>query len=631
MKNKIIFLESIFTATILICIFFAYRPSLFNGFTCWDDNIYVVENETIRDLSWTSLKTIFTTDVSLNYTPLTSLSFAGEYHFFKYTPFFYHLDNLLLHLAVVALVFIFTLRLSLSLPVSMLAALVFGLHPMHVESVAWVTERKDVLYAFFYMLALIFYWDYLRKKRKIFYALSLLCGFLSILAKPMALSLPLVLFVLDWFYGRKFEKKLLFEKIPFGLVIFPIAWLTYNLNARIIDLKFPDAVLTWGWTLTFYLKKFFFPFDFLPLYELPFPVKLSNLQFAGAFIIFIFIIVSLIYFRKNRWLAFSFLFYFTSIFFLLRFDKSADLCIVADRFMYLPSVGFCILLGVLAGRLFAWAKNQNLFYAVGLMAITLGCLYWLASATYQQCKIWGDGVAFWNKVLKHYPLSAMAYNQRALAYKEHGDLEKALADYTQAIVLLPNYDFALTNRGIVYKQMGKFQQAYNDHSQAIAVNPDFSEAYLNRGNVLFSAGDFKSALADYSKAIGTIGVSARRKSTIYQAETYSRRGCAYFFMKDYENALGDFNKTLEINPDNIVALDNRAIIFSIQGQKDKALADFERSLKLAPKNVVNYVNRAQLYYQSDDKKSALEDIQKALVLDPKYKRALELKSLIEKR
>lgn len=631
MLPKSRFLKPTLLTLVLGCVFWAYWPSLFNGFVSWDDNLYVVENETIRHLSGASLKTIFTTDVSLNYTPLTSLSFAGEYHFFKYNPFYYHLDNLLLHLAVVALVFILALRLSLSLTVAALAALFFGLHPMHVESVAWVTERKDVLYAFFYMLALVLYWNYLTGKSRVSYFGSLICGLLSILSKPMALSLPLVLFVLDWFWGRKPDRKLFFEKIPFALVIFPIAWLTYSLNARVIELKFPDAVLTWGWTLTFYLKKFVLPFDFLPLYELPSPVTLSNPEFIGALIFAIFIVSSLIYFRKNRWLVFAFLFYFVSIFFLLRFDSRADLCVVADRFMYLPSVGFCILAAVYFRRLFLWSKSQNKVVAVGLCVIAFGCLLFLGTTTFHQTKIWGDGIAFWNKVLKVYPANALGYNQRGLAYKERGDLESALADYSQAIALLPAYDFALTNRGIVYKEMGKFEQAYDDHTQAIAVNRDFSEAYLNRGNVLFSAGDFKAAIADYTKAIGTIGVSARRNSTPYRAESYSRRGSAYFFMKDYGNALSDFNAALEINPDNVVALDNRAIIFSIRGQKDKALADFERSLRLVPGNAVNYVNRAQLFYESGDKKSALSDINFALILKPEYQRALELKSLIEKQ
>ncbi len=630
MLNKSTFNNLLVLAIILAGVFCAYWPSLFNGFVSWDDNIYVVENEIIRNLSWSTLKTIFTTDVSLNYTPLTNLSFALEYHFFGYNPFYFHLNNLLLHLAVTGLVFVFALRLSLSLTVASFAALFFGLHPMHVESVAWVTERKDVLYAFFYMLALLFYWNYLTRNSKISYGASLVCGSLSILSKPMALSLPFVFFILDWFYGRKIDRKIFFDKIFFGFLIFPIAWITYALNARVIALKFPDALLTWVWTFTFYIKKFLFPFNFLPLYELPRPVKIFNLEFASSLLIAVLIIAALIGFRKNRWLIFAFLFYFISIFFLLRFDYSADLCIVADRFMYLPSVGICIALAVFLHKFHGKIKNHKLFWRNGFLAAVIFVFSYLALTTYHQTKIWGDEIAFWSKVLKYYPSNALGYNQRGLAYKQAGDLENALRDYNQAILLLPDYDFALTNRGIVYKELGKFQQSWDDHSRAIAKNPDFSEAYLNRGNVLFSAGDYQGAITDYNKAIMTVNISSRRKSTVYRAESYSRRGSAYFFMKEYENALQDFNRALEINPDNVVALDNRAIIFSIRKEKDKALVDFSRSLRLVPGNAVNYVNRAQLYYDSGDKTAALADIKTALILNPNSKRALELKARIEK-
>lgn len=632
-KVKVKYIKSynlLVLTAVLVIVLSVFWPSLFNGFVSWDDNIYVVENEIIRNFSWDSLKTIFTTDVSLNYTPLTSLSFAAEYHFWGYQPFYYHLNNLLLHLLVTALVFLFALRLAGSWIVAVIASLLFGIHPMHVESVAWITERKDVLYAFFYMLALLFYWSYLTSRRKVFYGLSLGCGLLSILAKPMALSLPLVLFALDWFYGRKLERKIFFDKILFGLTIFPIAWLTYALNSRAVNIKFPEAILTWVWTFVFYIKKFIFPFEFLPLYQLPNPVQITNPEFASAVFILITIIAVLIYFRKNRWLIFAFLFYFLSIFFLLRFDNSVDLCLVADRFMYLPSVGFCLLFAVCFQKLFVWAKNQNGFWYTALIIVLGGCFLFLGRTTYQQSKIWGNEIVFWNRVIKKYPTFAMGYNQRALAYKQSGDRERALEDYSRAIALFPQYDFALTNRGIVYKELGKFQKAWDDHSRAIKANPDFSEAYLNRGNVLFSAGDFQAAIADYTKAIATIGISARRKSTPYRAEAYSRRGSGYFFAKDYDAALLDFNQALSINPDNIVALDNRAIIYSIRGQKDKALADFARSLHLVPDNPVNYVNRAQLLYQSKDLPEALRDVQAALMLNANDQRALALKALIEK-
>src|SRR3989338_6618178 len=194
-------------AGIVILVIFAYSPSLRNQFVNWDDDAHFLANPFVQSFN---LQEIFTTTVNGIYIPLTSLSFALEYHFFKAAPFIYHLDNLLLHLAVTVMVFLFCLRGGSSLPAAGEAALIFGPHPVHVESVAWVTERKDVLYALFYMAALLSYTRHIqllqdktgRKKRWPFIA-TVIFGFLSVLAKPMALSLPFILFLLDWFSRRK--------------------------------------------------------------------------------------------------------------------------------------------------------------------------------------------------------------------------------------------------------------------------------------------------------------------------------------------------------------------------------------------------------------------------------------------
>lgn len=599
-----------------------FWPSLFNGFTLWDDNIYLIENELIRKLSLESIKTMFTTDVSLLYTPLTSLTFALEYHFWGYNPLVYHVDNLIFHMLVTFLVFSLTRKMSGSVNAAFFSGLLFGIHPMHVESVAWVTERKDVLYSFFYMSSITLYCRYIYDKSRSAYLGSFILGILSVLAKPMALSLPLILMILDWFSGRKFNIRLIAEKVPFVLTIFPVAWISYDLNSRVIPLRFPESMLTWVWSLTFYIRKFAWPADLLPLYQLPQPVSPANVEFWGSALFLVFLLAFIIFFRKNRWVIFAFCFYFFSIFFLLRFDNKADLSFVADRFMYLPSAGFCILAGMIFN--YFWDKfsrmNGRLFLGglAGVVFIILG------SMTFQQTKIWGDGIAFWDRVIKHYPDSAMAYNQRALAFKQNGDLAAALRDYSRAIELFPEYDFALTNRGIIYKETEKPAEAWKDQSRAIAVNPVFSEAYLNRGNLSFAAGEYKNAVLDYNKAIETVPVSARRYSTPYRAEVYSRRGAAYFFDEDYDQALKDFDKALAIDPQNIVALDNRAIIYSLRLEKEKAMADYAASLRLKPDNAVTYVNRAQLFLISGNREEALQDAQKALQINPHYQRAKEI-------
>ena len=211
----------------------SFSPVLRSEFTNWDDPLHTTENPFVQNLSWNDFKGIFTSTVVKAYIPLTILSFAFEYHFVRDHPLVYHLDNLILHIGNVFLIFVLAQRLGLSLRACFLASLLFAIHPMRAESVAWITERKDVLYGFFFLLAILSYLTYLDKKTFISYCLSIVLGLLSMLAKPMALSLPLVLLSLDWFTNRELKRKVFFEKIPFLIYILPILWITYSLNARI--------------------------------------------------------------------------------------------------------------------------------------------------------------------------------------------------------------------------------------------------------------------------------------------------------------------------------------------------------------------------------------------------------------
>jgi len=259
----------IFLTVILTVVFFSYVPTLDNDFVLWDDDMHLLENISVRVLDFEHVGDIFKSTVNKIYIPLTTLSFAIEYHFFEYDPFVYHLDNLLLHLGVVAFIFWLGLRLGLPIAGSGIAALLFGIHPMHVESVAWVTERKDALYSFFYMAALLSYCRYLdftkstpsfqiRKSYRLL-VLSAVFGILSILAKPMALSLPLILLLFDWFHRRKITGAAIFEKVPVTVAIAGITWISYVGHARIPGKNIVEGLLIWPWTFVFYLRQFLFP------------------------------------------------------------------------------------------------------------------------------------------------------------------------------------------------------------------------------------------------------------------------------------------------------------------------------------------------------------------------------------
>lgn len=467
----------------VVLVFF---PCFTFGFNLFDDQQHLLSNPAILISLPDSLLLIFTQFVNNTWIPLTTLTFALEHHFFGFNPFVYHSNNIILHLANTFLLYFLATRMGLSVCASFFAALIFAIHPMRVESIAWVTERKDVLYAFFYLCALHQYWSYLENKKQIHYLACLLLGILSILAKPMALSLVLVLLLLDWYKGRFGDKNILLEKVPFFVYTILIGWVTYYLNIRNPVNDLLEAFCVWIWCLSFYIWKFFLPLNVYTFYKLP-VVHWWSIPYLASFVglsIVIFLIVRL----KNRLLTFSFLFYFVSIFFLLRFSEGVDASIVSDRFMYLPCLGFCFLLGV-------WA--EQLIKSRWLMFTLLSVLLVMGVKTNRQCLIWKDTLAYSNDQIKNYPnMAPTAYLLRGVAYSDKKDYVSAEKDFTRAIECQPDYVQAFFNRAIVNKELGNNEMALKDINRAIAIDPDYAQSYLVRSRFEYEAGDLVSAKND---------------------------------------------------------------------------------------------------------------------------------------
>jgi len=498
-QNTILFL--IFA---LLLTFLSFHSSLNNKFLNWDDNFHLTENSSLHSLNLWNIKKIFTETVNEIYIPLSTLSYAIEYHFFKYNPFIYHLDNLILHLLIVCLVYFFTINLGFSNATAGLASLLFGIHPIHVESVAWITERKDVLYSFFYMLAVINYCVYLQKDHKHFYFLSLFFGLMSILSKPMALSLPLILILCDWWKNKLFNKKTFINKIPFLLYIVPITWITYRLHARLPgEENLLDSFLLWTWSVTFYLIKFVYPASLIPLYQAPSPISLHNPHYLLSLSILIFGILLLTRYHKNKTFIFAITFYFFSMFFLFRYDIGADLGIVTDRFMYLPSVGFCILFASLFVK-FYQKIHKNIILKCITIFLLLSIVSGLCRATYRQCKIWNNELTFWNYVIKKSPDLAIAYNNRGNVYDQLGRYDLAIDDFDTAIRLKADYLLSLCNRGtLTYFHEKSYANAMKYFNRALAINPNFARGYHLLGIINVHEKQYQQAeesfLAAYEK------------------------------------------------------------------------------------------------------------------------------------
>ncbi len=427
------------TTTVLI-----YWPSLFNGYLNWDDTTHYLENPYLHPLNFHNFLNIFSTDVNQTYIPLTELSFAIENFIFGYNPLVSHLINIFLHAGVTGLVFLCALAMGFTLPAAGLASLLFGIHPMHVESVTWVTGRKDVLYAFFYLFSLLWYLRWFHTGKQYYYTFSLLSGILSILAKPMALSLPLVLLVCDLYLKRKWSWRILWEKLPYFFYTIPIAGMTYFLNSRVVDFQWPQSVMTWFWCFIFYLRKFLFPGELNPLYSLPQPVAWTNVEYTIAMLLMIIAVGVWWKNRTNKIFNFAFLFYFGSIFFLLRLDNTADVHIVADRFMYLASFGICLLAADTAIKVYNRTAVKSLSRK---MAFMLGgsIIAMLILLTVRQQFTWRDSVTLWSVVLNKNPASFLALTNRANAHLQRKNSDLAIADLEYSLRVNPTQALAFYN------------------------------------------------------------------------------------------------------------------------------------------------------------------------------------------
>ncbi len=598
-----------------------YFTSLFNGWTNWDDNVYIIENPHVYYLSWLNLKQIFTSTVSGIYTPLTVFSFALEYHFANSHPFLYHLDNLILHLVVTFFVFTLALRMRLSFLTAFLAAIIFGVHPMHVESVAWITERKDVLYAFFYLLAVHCYWSYLEKNSRRDYLLSIVFGILSMLAKPMALSLVFIFILCDVWQKRSKDLTMLWDKLPHLFYIVLLSLITYLSHARVPGNEgWLKASAIWIYSFSFYIQKFFWPFGLTPQYQLPLPVTLVNPVYLMAIAVFLLVLFFVFIYPREKLWRWAIFYYFLSIFFLLRFDQGYDLNIVADRFMYLPSVGFCLWTAEVMAK---FIQSHNKLWPQTVTKILCSILIaGLSLQAFSMTRIWKDSVTLWSHVINCNPHLATAYNNRGEAYGQKGLLNLALADYDKALDLDPYHASSYQNKAHVFDQLGDEARALQNLNLSIKLNISFQSLY-NRGNIYLKQGKWDLALADYNQAL-------QIKNDVPQI--HNNRGIVLLNQHDFSSAIDSFSKAVILQPNFFDAYNNRGYVFLQENRLDEALNDFNKALEINSQDALSYYNRANVYRLQNRLDLALKDYDKAVSINPQLGfayvyRSITLKSL----
>ncbi len=582
-------LKAVYIFLVLAVTFIAFAPSLWNGFTNWDDNRYVTENSTILFLSPESVKKIFTSSYYTLYHPLTILSYAVERHFFYLNPSVYHTTNLILHLFNTLFIFCLILKLGNNMYASFITALLWGIHPLHVESVVWISERKDVLSTFFFLLTLLTYIDFKKYISIKFYILSLFMFFLSLLSKPVGVTVPFVLILFDYyFFKRKFSRTIITDKIPFFLLAIAFAYCTLNsfsssVPCNISDILNNSFIACYG--ILFYLFKVIWPFNLSIIYNRP--EKFSLFIFLSPVITGV-LLCLIVYSRKyTEKICFGFLFFFITVFPLLQLVPNMDQ-IVADRYTYIPYTGLLYI----GGEFFYWLyiKYLNSSRMLKNAAITFFTIMviFLTVLTWQRCKVWHNSITLWNDVLNKNPNLYQALYNRAAGYIYEGEYDKAICDYN---LLLKNASTGnstgsiYNNRGYAYYKKGEYDRAIKDFNEAINIRSDFSSAFNNRGKVYIDKGDFNRAILDFDRAINIDG---------NYMDAINNRGYAYYKKGEYDKSILDFNRALSISPYKFKVI-----------SKNKP-EDFFRA----------YMNRGNFYYERVDMNRALNDFNMALKINP---------------
>jgi len=547
---------------LILATLIVYWQVLNHDFVHYDDNVYVTENEHIQaGLSWEGLIWAFTTTYANFWHPLTWLSYMLDYQIYGLKPGGYHLTNLVFHLANTLLLLIVLKRMTGALWRSAFVAALFALHPLHVESVAWVSERKDVLSAFFWILTMGSYVFYVECPRPGRYLLVLLSFTLGIMAKPMLVTLPFVLLLLDyWPFDRfQFEQtnnltgylangqqrsaalRLVWEKIPFFVIAGAasiVAFLAqpsgdaiaYYLDKLPVSLRIANTLVSYA----SYIGKMIWPHHLALPYPHPEAVPLWKAAAAGLFLLAVSAMVARGA-QRHPYLVVGWLWYLGTLVpvsGLVQVGTHA----MADRYTYVPLLGLFILIAWGAAELVTGLRYRKVVFA----ASAGGVLAALMIGTYWQVHHWHNSITLFQHTLEVTTGNWVAHNNLGKALAEQENLEKAIGHYSEALQINPDCALVRENLGLALARKGELDEAIKQFSHALRIVPNYAKAHYNLGVALASGGKHEKAIHHFSQAV---------KLDPNYAKAHFNLGAELANQGSLETAIDHFSEALRITPD----------------------------------------------------------------------------------
>lgn len=568
---------------------FLYYSSIHFEFTHWDDDRQVTGNVDIRELSIDNLKTIFSSFYIGMYQPLSTLTYAIEYSFTELNPVVYHIDNLILHLFNLLIVFSFLQILFGTRNFSIAATALFAVHPLQVEAVAWLSARSTLLFTFNFFLSLIFYIKYIRNNKPIFYILSLLFFLLSLLSKVMAVSLPFVLISIDFFEKRKVSQKTIFEKIPFFIFSFVFGIIVIFAREEaghihnVQSYTFIDRVFIMSYQLSLYIVKVVVPSQLSVYYPnplvqngwLPIIYYLSLLP-VGAIIFLLFTYAK--YIKKEVY--FGFAFFVFAILFVLKFVTVGNQ-LITERYMYFAAIGLYIGIYFMIKPFINFRKWRiviNLLFAAYLIVLSI--------TTFHRLKVWEKDLTLFTDFVKTSPNVSLGWYSLGITYNRNKSYNTAIRAFNKSIQINPEFSSAYYNRAISHYDLSDYSKAIKDFNKCLILSSDTLQhaAIYNYFGIIYGKGfNFRKAI-DYFKL--SININPKSANTLFNL------GHLYFTLGDYEKAKKHLNASLIINPENTQTLEAISKILSFEKDRSEASAFYMNSgIELAKtKNYLAAIN-----------------------------------------
>jgi tetratricopeptide (TPR) repeat protein len=632
-----VWLLALLLALVMITV---YWPATRCDFVNYDDDLYVTSNVHVQNgLTLENVKWAFSNPVAANWHPLTVMSHMLDCQLFGLNPWGHHLVNVLFHALNAALVFVLLRQLTNATWRSLLVAALFGLHPLRVESVAWVTERKDVLSGFFGLLSLIFYTRYAQTKQTLNaqpstlnYFLALFFFALGLLSKPMLVTLPFVMLLLDYWPLARIPNSelrtpnsqfvpslvtrhasLLLEKLPFFALAAAASCVTFVVQksgGSVMAVEYLPLSARVGNALVSYcryLGKLFWPTDLAVFYPHPGHWPQAQVLLAGLLLV----AISVLFFVKRRqypFLLMGWLWFCGMLVPMIGLVQTGGQA-MADRHTYIPSLGVLVLV---VWGLYELTRRWQ-YHVVALSVASLTAIFLCVGLTRQQLGYWQDSESIFRHALAVTQNNYLAHNNLGTTLGEKGQMDEAIRQFQEAIRLKPDYALAHNNLGVALDREGQIGEAIRQYQEAIRLKPDYAEAHYNLGIAFRKKGQNDEAIRQYQEAI--------RLKTDY-AEAHNNLGIALATKGRLDEAIENYRQATQINPNYFEALNNLGTILAARGRLDEAIENYRKAIQIDSTRPGTFVHLGMALEQSARPREAVAQYREALRLNPNLAGAL---------